>query len=156
MARLITPHFSWDEVIHSPTAVAKGIDNTIPLDLVENVQKTAEQMELVRRELGGPVKVNSWYRCPALNAAVGGSKTSQHMLGSAVDFKPTTVQIKVAFEMIARSTIPFDQLIHERTKSGANWVHIGFSFLRTPRRQVLRASGDTLGGPMVFTRVNEG
>jgi zinc D-Ala-D-Ala carboxypeptidase len=149
-------HFSWAEVQASVTAKARGIDNRVPEGLLTNVLNTAARMELARAELGGPLKVTSWYRCEALNHAIGGSKTSKHMEGLAVDFRPTTVGLKVAFEILARAEhIPFDQLIYETTKSGAAWIHIGFS--RTvPRRQVLRATGAVLGGPMVYTRVYEG
>jgi hypothetical protein len=74
------------------------------------------------------------------------------MTGLAVDFKPTQMTLTTAFEMIAQSGFAFDQLIHERTRDGANWIHVGLSLL-TPRRQVLRASGSHLGGPMTYRRL---
>ncbi len=154
----LSAHFSWREANISDTAKEKGLNNTIPDALLENVIDTAGQLELVRTELGsGPLRICSWYRSPAVNAAVGGAKTSYHMRGLAVDFKPTTVGLKVAFEIIARCKIQFDQLIQEHTASGANWIHIGFAEPgHAPRRDIMRASGATLGGKMVFTRVREG
>jgi hypothetical protein len=150
---VLSAHFTWADAARSATANAKGIDNTIPPACLANVQEVADTMELVRALLGGhPLKVNSWYRCPALNTAIGGSPQSAHMRGLAVDFEPTTMTNDKAFELIAKSDIEFDQLIHERTKSGADWIHLGLSETQG-RRQVLAAAGDTLGGPMTFRRV---
>lgn len=149
----LTAHFSWAEAAKSTTADAKGIDNTIPATLRPNVERVAAVMEQVRTLLGDhPLKVNSWYRCPALNKAVGGSPKSAHMQGFAVDFETNHILNAKAFELVATSDIVFDQLIHEQTKSGADWIHLGLSY-GPPRRQVMAASGDTLGGAMAFRRV---
>lgn len=149
----LTPHFSWAEVVKSSTADAKGIDNSLPELLKPNVQRVAEAMEEVRAVLGGhPLRVNSWYRCPALNKAVGGSVKSMHMKGLAVDFETDHILNSKAFELVAKSGIVFDQLIHEQTRSGADWIHFGLSY-GPPRQQVMAASGDTLGGTMAFRRV---
>lgn len=152
-AEPLTDHFTWYEATYSPTAMAQGIDNTVPDNLRNNIIRTAGYMEDVRTLLGNrPIRVTSWYRCKALNTAIGGSKTSAHMRGLAVDFKPTHLTLYHAFEMIAGSDIPFDQLIEERTRSGSRWIHIGFSE-GPPRRDVLRAYGDRLGGLMSYRRV---
>ena len=110
-------------------------------------------MESVRHLLGDdPIRVTSWYRCKELNTAIGGSKTSAHMRGLAVDFKPSYKwTLYAAFDKLAQSDIPFDQLIEESTRDGARWIHIGFSE-GTPRREVLRAEGARLGGPMSYRR----
>jgi hypothetical protein len=150
---MLTPHFTWAEVIRSPTARRLRIDNNLKTQqLVDNARFTAGQMEAVRNLLGEPIRVNSWYRSPELNAAVGGSKTSAHMKALAVDGEPVQMPLTTAFEIVAASTIPFDQLIHERTRDGADWIHFGFT-RGQPRRQILRASGAQLGGPMNFERV---
>jgi len=149
----LTAHFSWAEASRSKTADAKGIDNSIPDLLRPNIEQVAATMEQVRTLLGDhPLRVNSWYRCPDLNRAVGGSPRSMHMKGLAVDFETDHILNSRAFELIAKSDIVFDQLIHERTRSGADWIHLGLSY-GSPRQQVLAASGDTLGGPMTFRRV---
>ena len=149
-------HFSWAEVTRSPTARRLKISNGIPPDLVPNAVYTAAQMEAVRSELtGAPIRINSWYRSPALNAAVGGSKTSAHMKALACDFEPQGWALMDAFHQLSLSSIPFDQLIHEGTRDGADWIHIGFT-VGTPRREVLRARGDVLGGVMNFTRISTG
>jgi zinc D-Ala-D-Ala carboxypeptidase len=148
----VTPHFSWYEVQYSTTAKAKGIDNTVPPALLANVKITAAYMERVRALLGAPIRVTSWYRCPAVNKAIGGARNSAHMSGLAVDFKPTNMSLADAFHLIRKSDIPFDQIILERTRDGAAWVHIGFT-RGTPRREALRAWGVKLGGPMQYARV---
>jgi zinc D-Ala-D-Ala carboxypeptidase len=153
----VTEHFSWYEVQYSTTAKARGIDNTVPASLRTNVLNTAKRMEKIRALLGVPIKVTSWYRCPALNAAIGGSRTSAHMQGLAVDFKPYHMSLADAFNIIRKSDLDYDQIIIERTKDGAAWVHVGFS-RTTPRREALRAWGVKLGGRMQYARVrdNEG
>lgn len=154
---MLTPHFSWDEVERSDTAIRRRLDNRLPAQLGENVQQTARHLEAVRELLGNhPIRVTSWYRSPALNTAIGGSKTSKHIEGLAVDFQPTGLDLESAFERIAEAPeIPFDQLIIERTRDGARWIHLGFT-TGTPRREVLRADGAQRGGPMTYTRVASG
>lgn len=152
---MLTEHFTWEEVERSETAKRKGIDNTLPEELKGNVKRVAATMELVRALLGGPVKVTSWYRCFELNAAVGSNNRSAHPKGLAVDFQPTTMTNEEAFKIIMNSDIEFDQLIHERTKTGSNWIHLGLSE-GAGRREVLTAYGKNLGGSMTFTRIAMG
>ena len=152
---MLSAHFNLSEVTRSATASAKGIDNAVPLGYRYNIGRTAEMMEHVRALLGGdPIKVTSWFRCKTLNDAISGSKTSRHMEALAVDWKHGRVDLKTAFDLVAASTIPFDQLILEGTKDGAGWIHLGLS-TSEPRRQVLRAEGDTLGGSMTFHHVRD-
>lgn len=154
---MISEHFSWEEVTRSPTAVQKGIDNSLPEELRENALRLAERMEAVRSVLGVPIHVNSWYRSPALNAAIGGSKTSAHMLALAQDFRAPKLRLSVAFELIAKSDIAFDQLIHESTRDGADWIHFGLAPAgKLERHDVMRAGGVALGGPMQFSRIAVG
>lgn len=92
------------------------------------------QMELVRKLLGTPINVSSGYRSAQLNKILkGSSKTSQHMVGEAVDFtSPLFGTPKQIVEKIKCSNIQFDQLIFEF----ASWVHISFTS-KTPRKQTL-------------------
>lgn len=150
---ILSAHFDLSEVTRSATASTKGIDNAVPLGYRYNIGRTAEMMEHVRALLGGdPITITSWFRCKALNEAIGGSETSRHPEGLAVDWKPAVLLLDEAFERLAAWDMPFDQLILEGTKDGAGWIHLGLSS-RNPRRQVLRATGDTLGGPMTFHHV---
>lgn len=133
----LTDHFWLSEFTESQTATRKGIDNTPTPAIIENLKHTAHHMEMVRALLGSkPIFVSSGYRCPELNAAIGGSQASQHMTGEAVDFvcrsfgDPHDVALKIA----DTPTIGFDQLIYEGT-----WVHISFLSPRQPkpRREIL-------------------
>ena len=155
---LITPHFSWNEIEVSPTAKVRGINNRVPQALEINVARMAQFMECVRALLGrNPIRVTSWYRSWELNEAVGGSTTSMHTKGLAVDFKaPEGHSLQDAFDEIRLSTLPYDQVIIERTRDGASWIHIGLTEEGEPRRMALDASGDVLGGSMVYRRILEG
>lgn len=122
----LTEHFTIQEVTFSSTASRLGIDNTLPPGLWDAVLKTAVGMEKVRAALGNKaVKVDSWYRCPALNTAIGSKPTSQHLKGEAVDFIApeygTPVQVAkllVSYQSILR----YDQMILEHS-----WIHISWN-----------------------------
>lgn len=126
--------FTKSELTRSDTARIRGIDNTptpeasAALDaLMWNV------LDPIRRMWGKPIIVNSGYRCPKLNAAIGGSATSQHMKGEAADITagdPT--KNKELFDMIAQSAIPFEQLIDEKNY---RWIHV--SYRPNGRRNIL-------------------
>lgn len=130
----MTEFFTKSELTRSDTARIRGIDNTptpeasAALDaLMWNV------LDPIRRMWGKPIIVNSGYRCPKLNAAIGGSATSQHMKGEAADITagdPT--KNKELFDMIAQSAIPFDQLIDEKNY---RWIHV--SYRPNGRRNIL-------------------
>ncbi len=95
----ISKHITYAEAIHSNTAKRKGIDNTPNPTQLENMKVTAEKVfEPLRAWVGGPIKVNSFFRSPELNTAIGGSKTSQHLLGKAADI---TIQSLKPIEVFA-------------------------------------------------------
>ena len=136
MTRLTT-HFTLAELTRSATAKAKGIDNT-PSDYVTAnlTHLCKEVLEPLREAFGQPVTVSSGYRCKALNAAVGGSATSQHMRGEAADISPTATaegkkRLKEWMRWIIDNT-DFDQCIFERNASGTCWIHV--SACRDPTR----------------------
>ena len=82
----ISKNITYAEAIHSQTAKRKGIDNTPNPTQVENMKLTAEKIfQPLREWVGGPIKINSFFRSPELNEAIGGSKTSQHCKGQAID-----------------------------------------------------------------------
>ena len=75
----ISDHITYAEAIHSQTAKRKGIDNTPNPNQIEAMKLLAEKVfEPLREWIGGPIKVNSFFRSPELNTKIGGSKTSQH------------------------------------------------------------------------------
>lgn len=88
--------------------------------------------------LGVPLHINSGYRCPAVNAAVGGKIASAHMDGRAADFVPVGMYLREAFDKIKASDLPFDQLIVEY----GTWIHVAIARQGVdPRRQVLEIGG---------------
>ncbi len=142
----LSPHFSLAELTRSNTGARLGISNNPPATIVARLRRTAEFMENVREICGGrPVTVFSGYRGPKLNAAVGGSKTSSHMDGDAVDFKIVGLSIKATVDLLRNSGLEFDQVIDEFN----SWVHIGFG--PRNRRQVISArkvAGKTVYKPL--------
>lgn len=129
----LSEHFTLEEFTFSQTAARKGIDNNPPEDVLEALQHTAECMEELRELLGHPININSAYRSPALNKAVGSKGTSQHLTGEAVDFTCSGFGTPAEIvEHILDSDIEYDQVILEFDR----WVHISFSQTRN-RKQAL-------------------
>ena len=111
----ISKHVSYKEGVHSNTAVRKGIENIPNDEQLENMVKIAEEIfEPLRSYVGGPIKINSFYRCPELNKAIGGSTTSQHCKGQAMDIDDTFGRCSNA-EMyhFIKENLDFDQIIWE-------------------------------------------
>ncbi len=129
----LSKHFALAEFVESQTAARKGIDNTPPSHIIDNLRMLATGLENVRILLGNrPIRISSGYRCPALNTAVGGARSSHHMQGFAADFTcPAYGRPMAICEAIAASSIRFDQLILEFDA----WVHL--SVAPSTRRQVL-------------------
>ncbi len=129
---LLTPNFPLAHLIRSETAEQQRIDNSPPPEVLENLKVLAAGLEQVQTLLGHRLEISSGYRCPALNAAVGGSTTSQHVQGLAADFVCPDFgpPIEVA-HAISASAITFDQCILEFGR----WVHLSFS--PQPRGRVL-------------------
>lgn len=122
----ITNNFSWKELTHSTTAEAKGIDNTPTVDTKAYlVELCVLILQPIRDKYGKSITVNSGYRCKALNKAVGGASTSQHVKGQAADITVGQKQNKVLFDMIVKmikdKKITVGQLIDEKNYS---WLHI--------------------------------
>ena len=91
-------------------------------------------LQPVRDLWGKPVQVNSGYRCPALNKAVGGASASQHLTGKAADITAGSVSAnKELFNLIAKSGIEYDQLIDEYDYK---WIHISYNEGKN-RKQIL-------------------
>ena len=119
----LTENFTLEEFTRSTTASRLKIDNRVPGELMPNIQLTAIKLELVRQALGKPIVITSGYRCPALNARVGGVSTSAHTKGLAVDFKSSFGTPKEICQRLIDAGVQFDKLIQEHNQ----WVHIGFS-----------------------------
>lgn len=131
----VTEHFSVEEMQHSEAAIRRGLSNIIPEELMPNVRRVAEALEIIRAHYGQPIHVTSCYRAPEVNKAVGGSPTSAHRFASAADFEVANVPNIEVCRMIPQLVPDFDQVIYEFGPSG--WVHLGFA--KEPRRQQLSA-----------------
>ena len=118
------------ELAKSSTAEKLGIDNTpTPEASAQLSNLVTHVLDPLREMYGKPITVNSGYRCPKLNDAVGGAKNSQHMRGEAAD----KTENKKLFELI-RDNLPFDQLIDE---SDYSWVHVSYVSSSRNRKQIL-------------------
>lgn len=128
-------YFTFDELSRSDTATRLNIDNTPSSAARSNLAALTDNILAPLREAWGkPITVNSGYRCPALNNAVGGSATSQHMSGQAADITTgNKVDNARLFQLVQDLGLPFDQLIDEQ---GFAWIHVSYS--PRHRRQVLK------------------
>ena len=134
---MLSAHFSEDELTRSNTAIRKCIDNSPDYHIKANLIVLSNGLERVRSALGAPMNINSGYRGPKLNAAVGGSRNSDHMQGLAADF--TAINFGTPLEIchwlnLQKDQIGFQQLIHE-----GRWVHISFSVEAAPKLEILTA-----------------
>ena len=129
-------HFSIKELEKSETASRLGINNTAPPEVRASLENLVIcLLDPLREAYGGPLYVNSGYRCPKLNAAVNGSPTSQHVKGEAADIDTRKGKTENArlFKLI-RERFDFDQLIDEKNYS---WIHVSFKSKNKNRRQIL-------------------
>ncbi|AIT79100.1 D-Ala-D-Ala carboxypeptidase family metallohydrolase [Novosphingobium pentaromativorans] len=121
----LSKHFTLEEMVRSQTAERLGIDNTPSQEIVANLRGLcAHVLEPVRAHFNSPVIVSSGYRCPQLNVAIGGSKSSQHCKGEAGDFSVLGQPNITVFKWIWHN-LDYDQLIYEFGESG--WIHASFS-----------------------------
>lgn len=150
MATRLTEHFTLEELIVSPTAKRLRLPNIPSPEHIANMKYVCEKiLEPVRAHFGKPVQINSSYRAPMVNKAVGGSKTSQHSNGEAVDFEIPGISNKAVADWVA-DNLEFDQVILEfySAKDGANsgWVHASIKRNGANRKQRLIASKSKSGG----------
>lgn len=116
-------YFTMGEMVRSQVADARAIDNRLPKNLVGNVQGLIDRvLDPLREWYGRPVYVNSGYRCPELNAAVGGVPNSFHLTGCAadIDTRQGRKENEKLFEFI-RQNLPFTELGWE---GGGRWIHV--------------------------------
>lgn len=142
----ITKNFHMSELVHSHTAVNRGIANTPTMLHKKNlIESTKNLWQPVRDVLGAAMLISSGYRSPKLNQVVGGSSTSAHSHGYAIDFTAPAFgnTRKIAAHLVSELKnrgIKFDQLILEFPDSGSSWIHLGYkSPSGSQRNQVLTA-----------------
>lgn len=118
-------YFTIKELIKSSTAEAKGIDNTPTPEVERNLTALVDNvLDGVREIYGKPITVNSGYRCPELNKAVGGSATSDHVKGFAADITGGSKTENERLFNIIKHNFHFSQLIDEKNFS---WVHVSYN-----------------------------
>lgn len=135
----LTENLTLQEATKSNTATRLGIDNTPSESIIETMKLTAEKIFQPLRDALGPIRVSSFYRSPDLNRAIGGSKTSQHCTGEAIDMQGISVSNAELF-LKACDLEDFDQIIWEfGTLEEPDWVHVSYSKTHN-RKQILRAT----------------
>ena len=138
-------HLDLSEVVRSESAKRKGISNMPTPEHIANFKILAEKVfEPIREHFRCPIHISSGYRSKELNAAIGGSLTSQHCSGEAIDIDmdgtPNGVTNRMVFDYI-KDNLEFDQLIYEFGDSNnPDWVHVSYETTGKQRKQILKAS----------------
>mgnify|MGYP000474347797 CR=1 FL=1 len=140
---MISKHISYKEGVYSITALRLGLKNDPSETHLQNMKVLSEKVfEPLRKWVGGPIAINSFYRSPKLNSAIGGSKSSQHCIGCALDLDDN-YGYKTNAEMFeyVKNNLDYDQMIWEfGTDENPNWVHISYVSEDANRRRLLKAS----------------
>jgi len=147
----LSKHLALAEVTRSETAKRKGISNMPTPEHLENFKKLAENVfQPIREHFGKPIHISSGYRSKALNTAVGGSLSSQHCTGEAIDIDMDGTDITNAqiFHFI-KDNLTWDQMIWEfGTDENPDWVHVSYESTGKQRKQILVAK--RVGGKTVY------
>ena len=116
-------HFTIKELVRSDTATRLGINNMPPASAVKALNALVDNvLDPLRDAWGGPIHVNSGYRCPRLNRIVGGTPSSQHQRGEAADINVgSPARNRRLLALIKRLDLPVDQCIDEK---GCRWIHV--------------------------------
>lgn len=137
----LSPNFTLEEMTVSDYAARNGLDNTPQNEHLMNLKRLAAFLEALRAYLGKPVTINSAYRSPEVNAAIKGSKTSQHCHGTAADIRVAGMVPDQVVKRILASSLPFDQVIREFSDPvrGGGWTHVSIPNTRDskPRKMAL-------------------
>jgi zinc D-Ala-D-Ala carboxypeptidase len=135
----ISEHVSYKEGVYSRTAERLGLENKPNADQQKNMHDIARNLfEPLREWVGGPIKINSFFRGEPVNTAIGGSKNSQHMKGQAMDLDDT-FKHKTNAEMYhyIKDNLDFDQLIWEfGDDENPNWIHVSYVTHRPNRKKL--------------------
>lgn len=139
----ISNHITYREATKSDTAIRHGIDNTPDRATIARMKLVAEKVfEPVRKHFGIAIAITSFFRCSALNLIIGGSKTSQHVTGEAMDIDGDNFGLVSNTEIFnyIKDNLDFDQLIAEfaNPDESPQWVHVSWK-AEGNRKQVLRS-----------------
>ena len=124
--KMLSRNLSLQEAVTSQTAIRKKIDNTPSQEVIYNLRRVAVLIfQKVRDHFEKPIRVSSGYRSKALNKAVGGSKSSQHITGEALDIQGTNGVTNAEIFYYIKDNLDFDQLIWEYgNEDNPAWVHV--------------------------------
>ena len=138
----LTKNVTYNEAIHSQTAKRLGIENKPNDEQLGNMLTVAQMIfQPLREWVGGPIKINSFFRSPELNKAIGGSSKSQHCKGQAIDIDDVYGHASNAamFDWI-RANLDYDQMIWEfGTDQNPSWVHVSYVDKQSNRNRCLKA-----------------
>ena len=139
---MISEHISDKEGVYSRTALRLGINNKPNKKQLNNMMLLADEIfEPLRTYTNGPIKINSFFRSPELNKAIGGSEKSQHCHGQAIDIDDTYGHRSNAsmFKHI-RYNMDYDQIIWEfGDDKNPAWVHVSYVSEEKNRHRCLQA-----------------
>ena len=142
---MISKHISYHEGTYSQTGVRRDLDNTPDDGQLKRMEEVAENLfEPLREWVGGPIKINSFFRGEPVNTAIGGSRKSQHMKGQAIDIDDTFGH-RTNAEMYhyIKDNLDFDQMGWEfGTDDNPNWVHVSYVSEDDNRNRCLKAYKD--------------
>jgi zinc D-Ala-D-Ala carboxypeptidase len=150
----ISKYFYKKEVTHSNTALREGIDNVPTAEQMANAERLAKKvLDPVRKELGKPLFVSSWFRSEELNNKIGGSRTSHHLEANAVDLTTYGSESDI-WRAVLNSGVPFTELIIEYGESILNpkWVHLAYNGYNS--RNIKRAFKNNEGRTQ-YTTIDE-
>ena len=142
---MLSKNVSMKEGVYSITAKRLGLNNTPTEDHIKNMELLCEKVfEPLRAHVNGPIKINSFYRGPELNKAIGGSSKSQHCNGQAMDIDDKYSYMSNAdmYEYI-KNNLNFDQMIWEfGTIANPDWIHVSYVSAEVNRNRCLKAYKD--------------
>jgi zinc D-Ala-D-Ala carboxypeptidase len=144
----ISKHFTLEELTLSQTAVRRGLDNSPDETALDNLRALCEYvLEPLREAAEAPIHINSGYRAPLVNKAVGGVATSQHCFGQAADITIPGLSISEVISLVRSLKLPVDQCIDEFN----SWTHMSYRADGKNRRQFLAAR--TRNGRTVYASI---
>tara|TARA_R110000764_G_scaffold38831_10_gene86412 strand:+ start:38 stop:499 length:462 start_codon:yes stop_codon:yes gene_type:complete len=139
---MLSKHVSMKEGVYSTTAKRLGLDNAPTEEHIKNMELLCEKIfEPLRKAVGGPIKINSFYRGEKLNKAIGGSSKSQHCHGQAMDIDDKYSYMSNAdmYKYIKR-VLDFDQMIWEfGDDDNPDWIHVSYVSSEANRNRCLKA-----------------
>jgi hypothetical protein len=145
----LSANFTLNELTKSETALRQGLNNEPTPEVTANLTVLCEKvLQPIRDYYGKSVKVSSGYRAPEVNAAVGGSKTSDHCMGQAADIEIAGVPNHELAEWI-QNNLAFTQVILEFYTRGvpdSGWVHVSYvpSNLKKQSLTAVKENGKTV------------